>query len=103
MNESPTANRFEREVHTSRSELPPWRGALAVGAETGACVAPEPATVPGRHAGTGTPVRPSGRAGTDDYEITVTLRVGQPTSPPQGSGGRKRVMGDAARDSCVEV
>ena len=76
MTQSLTLTRFEPDVRTTMGHLGACRQAApAADAPTGLCHAPVPTEVSGRAAATGTPLHLSGRAGADDYEITVTLRV----------------------------
>ena len=74
MTQSLTLTRSERDRRTTLAALVTCRSLTA---ETGAqiCSAPAPANALGRPAATRTLAPPSGRAGADDFEITVTLRV----------------------------
>jgi len=75
MTASLTLTRFTGNVPATRGHLVACCPPTAADALSGQCQVPEPTTVSGRRAATGTSASPSGRAGADDYEIRVTLRV----------------------------
>ena len=76
MTQSLTLARFKRDVYTTMAGLVACQLPTPdADARSGWCNVPGPTEVSGRPTATGTPAPPSGRAGADDFEITVTLRV----------------------------